>query len=65
MLSKIVADDILIICYYFSEKIRLGISCELSARQMIHMKSQVLFSLNITNEKKKIKMSSAAIVVST
>ena len=28
-----------------SEKIRLEISCELSARQTIHMKSQALFSL--------------------
>ena len=29
----------------FSEKIRLDISCESSARQMIHMKHQALFSL--------------------
>ena len=45
--------------YYFSEKIRLGISCISPARQMIRMKCQVLFSLNITN--KKIKMSSVVI----
>ena len=29
-----------------SEKIKLNISCESSARQMIHMKCQALFSLN-------------------
>ena len=29
----------------FSEKIRLDISCESSARQRIHMKNQALFSL--------------------
>ena len=39
----------------FSEKIRLDISCESSARQRIHMKHQALFS-----KKKKIKVSSAA-----
>ena len=32
---------------YISEKIRLGISCELSAWQTIHMKCQALFSLKI------------------
>ena len=36
----ITADKILI---FFSDKIRLEISCESSARQMIHMKCQVLF----------------------
>ena len=42
------ANDILFIYFflYFSEKIRLGISCDLSVRQMTHMKCQVLFSLN-------------------
>ena len=45
--------------YYFSEKIRLGISCISPSRQMIRMKCQVLFTLNITN--KKIKMSSVVI----
>ena len=63
MQSKIVADNI-VFFYYFSEKIKLGISCESSARQMIHMKCQALFSL-----KKKIKikteMLSAAVVIST
>ena len=34
--------------------------CELSAWQMIHMKCQVLFSM-----KKKIKLLSAAVVIST
>ena len=31
MLSRTVADDILFFFYYFTEKIRLGIPCELSA----------------------------------
>ena len=34
--------------FLFSEKIRFDISCESSARQMIHMKCQALFSLKIT-----------------
>ena len=37
--------------YYFSEKTSLDISCESSAKQMIHMKCQDLFSL----KKKKNK----------
>ena len=40
----------------FFMKIRLGISCESSARQMIHMKCQVLFSLEKQNKIKKIKL---------
>ena len=36
------------------------ISCELSAKQTIHMKYQAIMSLKI---KKKIKMSSAAAVI--
>ena len=43
--TKIAADDILIFHFYLSKKIRLGFSCESSAKQRIHMKSQVLFSL--------------------
>ena len=31
--------------YYFSEKIRLDLSCEALARQTVIMKCQVLFSL--------------------
>ena len=31
--------------FYFSEKVRLDISCEASARQMIHIKCQTLVSL--------------------
>ena len=38
---------------YISEKIRLGISFELFARQMILLKCQVLFSLKSNNNKKK------------
>ena len=44
---------------FFSEKIRLDISCESFARQRIHMKLQALFSLK--NKCKKIKVLSAAI----
>ena len=48
--SKIAVDDILNYFWgYFSKKIKLDISCESSARQMIHMKCQVLFSLKINN----------------
>ena len=43
---KIVADSILIFFYlYSSQKVRLDISCESSARQKIHMKYHSLFSL--------------------
>ena len=48
------ADDIhkyLFSC--FSEKIRLDVSCESSARQRIHMKHQALFSLK--DKSKKLK----------
>ena len=38
------ADDNLLF-YFFSEKTSLDISCESSAKQMIHMKCQDLFSL--------------------
>ena len=48
---------------YFSEEIRLGISCGSSAKQMIHMKCQALFSQK--NMKKKIKMLAATVVIST
>ena len=44
--SKTVADDNIHFSFffnYFSEKARLDISCELSARQTIHMKCQTLF----------------------
>ena len=48
------ADDTDFFLNYVSEKIRLHISCESSARQMIHIKWQVLFSLKITKKKKTI-----------
>ena len=41
-LSKMVADNIII---FFSDKIRLDISCELSTELTIHMQCQALFSL--------------------
>ena len=48
--------------FVFFRKIRLDISCKLSAYQTIHMKCQVLFSLK--NSKKKIRMLSATILLS-
>ena len=64
MLSKNVADGILTFLFFFfsSEKIKLGITGESSARQMIQMKCQVLFFLK--NNLKKFKMLSAAVVIS-
>ena len=46
----------------FSEKIRLDISCESSARQRTSMKHQALFPLKVL-EKKIIKVLSAAVVI--
>ena len=48
--AKFVADYILFFPFYFSEKINLDISCELYAKQTIHI-CQDLFSLK--NKKKK------------
>ena len=47
------ADDIYIYFHCFSEKISLDVSSESSARQRIHMKNQVLFSLRDINKKLK------------
>ena len=42
------ANDIWIVLFFnFSEKTRLGISCESSAEQTIDMKCQILFPLKI------------------
>ena len=51
--------------FFFSEKTSPDISCELAAKQMIHMKCQDLFSLNIKKKKKKMNktLSSAAVVI--
>ena len=63
MLITIAADNALkFFFFYFSEKLRLNISCESSARQMIHMKYQILFSLK--NNNINFRMSSAAILLS-
>ena len=48
--TKIVADNTLFFLLLSFKEIRLDISCESSARQRIHMKYQVLFSLK-NNEK--------------
>ena len=72
VLNKILADISLMFSNYFSEKIRLGISCELSARQMIYMKCQALYSSKIYEKNlkkkkkmiKKIKISSATFGIS-
>ena len=50
---------------YFSEEIRLGISCDSSPSQLIHMKCQALFSLKNTKKKKKKKKMTAVVVIST
>ena len=64
--TKIAADDTLIF-FNFLKKIRLEVLSESSAKQRIHMKSQVLFSLKKKKKKKKMKkylwMSSAAVVI--
>ena len=52
------ADNILNLFCIFSEKIRLVITCESSAKQMIHMKWQVLFFQK--NNKINFGMSSVA-----
>ena len=57
----IAPDDIHNFFYCFSEKIKLDVSSESSARQRIHMKNQALFSLK--GKCKKIKMLYAAIFV--
>ena len=51
--------------FFFFEKIRLGISCEFSARQKIHMKFQVLFSLKNTNKKKRTMLSAAVLITTS
>ena len=55
------ADDIHKYFHCFSEKIKLDVSSESSARQRIHVKNQALFSSK--DKSKKIKMPSAAIFV--
>ena len=47
------ADDVLILLN-ISGKIRLDISSESSAEQTIHMKCQVLFSLNNNNNNQNV-----------
>ena len=52
-----VADDIQKYFFHcFSEKIRLDISSESSARQRIHMKNQALFSSKDKTEKLKCRL---------
>ena len=41
---------------FFSEKIRLDVSSESSARQRIHMKNQALFSSQDKSEKLKCRL---------
>ena len=52
-------EDILKFFFYFSEKTSLDISCELSAKQTIHIKCQDLFSL----KNKKNYLSFATVVI--
>ena len=58
--SKICSRHSIFFFCYFSEKTSLDISCESSAKQMIHMKCQDLFSRKNKNKK---KLSSAAVVI--
>ena len=64
----IAADDIfffffffiyLFIIFFFLEETSLDISCDSSAKQMIHMKCQDLFSLKNYNKIKNFRLSSA------
>ena len=50
------ADDIQNILYCFSEKIRLDVSSEFSARQRIHLKHQALFSSKDKSKKSKCRL---------
>ena len=49
-MAKLQQTTLLFFNFYLSKKIRIDISCESSARQRIHMKYQILFSLE-NNEK--------------
>ena len=49
-------DDIHIYFHCFSEKIRLDVSSETSARQRIHTKNQALFSLKDTSKYLKCRL---------
>ena len=44
------ADNILLFYFYLSKKIKLDVSSESSAKQRIHLKHQVLFSLKNNEE---------------
>ena len=44
LISSGLKSEILLFFQYFSEKIRLDVSSESSARQWIHIKNQALFS---------------------
>ena len=46
----------MIFFHCFSEKLRLDVSSESSARQRIHMKNQVLFSLKDKSKKLKSRL---------
>ena len=60
------ADDILeYLLFYLSEKIKLKITCEFSARQMIDMKCKALFFLNKCKKNKKGSMSFATSLLHT
>ena len=59
--TKTAADNILLFYSYLSKKRRLDVSCESSAKQRIHLKHQVSFSLK--NNEKYLWMLSAAVVI--
>ena len=61
--SKIAADDTLIpFTFYLAKKIRFDVSCVSFAKQRIHVKYRVIFSLK-TKMKTYSKLSSAAVVL--
>ena len=63
--AKFVADDSFFffpLLLIFQTKTSLDISCELSAKQMIHMKCRDVFSEKPTTNKQK-NMTSAAVVI--
>ena len=62
MLITTAADSIFFSVFFFSEKNRLNVSCEL--QQMIHLKCQLLFSLNNNKKKKKKNRMAATILLS-
>ena len=54
--------EVFFVSFYFSEEIWLGISCELSDGQTIHMKCQALLFFFLKKKKKKKKILSEEVI---